>query len=166
MSKTFPETFICRGGSVPQSDKDKEDIQKKISTTVEQFEKIKTKYKNDDNIGEASDKVLAIYGENIKKTLDSLPTDILPSNVTPLPNSDKINGGGNSIVTPTTPAPTPEESIPSAVTDIFAPLNKKCTPEEIKLIRKVFAILSRNCPLSQRTMFETMKEKAIKELSK
>lgn len=163
--KNLSRDIHLSGGAVPQSDQDKEDIQKKITTTVEQFEKIKTKYKNDDNIGEASDKVLAIYGETIKKTLDSLPTEILPTNVTPLPDNDKINGGGTPIVTPK-PTSTPEEPTPSAVTDIFAPLNKKCTPEEIKLIRKVFAILSRNCPLSQRTMFETMKEKAIKELCK
>ena len=65
-----------------------------------------------------------------------------------------------------TPVLIPEEVIPSAVTDIFAPLNRKYTPEEIKLIRKVFAILSQNCPISQRTMFETMKEKAIKQLCK
>lgn len=163
--KNLSRDIHLSGVSVPQSDQDKENIQKKITTTVEQFEKIKTKYKNDDNIGEASDKVLAIYGETIKKTLDSLPTEILPTNVTPLPDNDKINGGGTPIVTPK-PTSTPEEPTPSAVTDIFAPLNKKCTPEEIKLIRKVFAILSRNCPLSQRTMFETMKEKAIKELCK
>lgn len=163
--KNLSRDIHLSGVSVPQSDQDKEDIQKKITTTVEQFEKIKTKYKNDDNIGEASDKVLAIYGETIKKTLDSLPTEILPTNVTPSPDNDKINGGGTPIVTPK-PTSTPEEPTPSAVTDIFAPLNKKCTPEEIKLIRKVFAILSRNCPLSQRTMFETMKEKAIKELCK
>lgn len=163
--KNLSRDIHLSGVSAPQSDQDKEDIQKKITTTVEQFEKIKTKYKNDDNIGEASDKVLAIYGETIKKTLDSLPTEILPTNVTPLPDNDKINGGGTPIVTPK-PTSTPEEPTPSAVTDIFAPLNKKCTPEEIKLIRKVFAILSRNCPLSQRTMFETMKEKAIKELCK
>lgn len=163
--KNLSRDIHLSGVAIPQSDKEKADTQKKISTTVEQFEKIKTKYKNDDNIGEASDKVLAIYGETIKKTLDSLPTDILPSNVTPLPVDDKTNGGGTTVVAPA-PTPTPEEPAPSAVTDIFAPLNKKCTPEEIKLIRKVFAILSRNCPLSQRTMFETMKEKAIKELCK
>lgn len=150
--------------SAPQSDK--EEIQKNISATVEQFEKIKTKYKDDDNIGEASAKVLAIYGETIKKTLESLPTDILLSNVDSLTDiGDKSNGETKPIVV-STPAPSLEEPTPSAVTDIFAPLNKKYTPEEIKLIRKVFAILSQNCPISQRTMFETMKEKAIKQLCK
>ena len=82
--KNLSRDIHLSGVSAPQSDKDKEEIQKKISTTVEQFGKIKTKYKNDDNIGEASDKVLAIYGETIKKTLESLPTDILPPNVTSL----------------------------------------------------------------------------------
>lgn len=164
--KNISRDIHLTGTSAPQSDKDKEEIQKKISTTVEQFGKIKTKYKDDDNIGEASNKVLAIYGKTIKKTLESLPTDILPSNINYLKNIDDAdNGGANPVVMPTLTF-IPEESTPSAVTDIFAPLNKKCTPEEIKLIRKVFAILSQNCPISQRTMFETMKEKAIKQLCK
>ncbi len=164
--KNLSRDIHLSGVSAPQSDKDKEEIQKKISTTVEQFGKIKTKYKNDDNIGEASDKVLAIYGETIKKTLESLPTDILPPNVTSLTDiGDKAKGEATPIGMPT-PVLIPEEVIPSAVTDIFAPLNRKYTPEEIKLIRKVFAILSQNCPISQRTMFETMKEKAIKQLCK
>ena len=164
--KNLSRDIHLSGVSAPQSDKDKEEIQKKISTTVEQFGKIKTKYKNDDNIGEASDKVLAIYGETIKKTLENLPTDILPPNVTSLTDiGDKAKGEATPIGMPT-PVLIPEEVIPSAVTDIFAPLNRKYTPEEIKLIRKVFAILSQNCPISQRTMFETMKEKAIKQLCK
>lgn len=164
--KNISRDIHLTGTSSHQSDKDKEEIQKKISTTVEQFGKIKTKYKNDDNIGEASDKVLAIYGETIKKTIESLPTDILPSNVYSLTNiGDKTNGGTKLVVAPT-PSPIPEEPTPSVVTDIFASLNKKYTSEEIKLIRKVFAILSQNCPISQRTMFETMKEKAIKQLCK
>lgn len=164
--KNISRDIHLTGTSAPQSDKDKEEIQKKISTTVEQFGKIKTKYKDDDNIGEASNKVLAIYGKTIRKTLESLPADILPSNINFLTNIDDTdNGGAKLVVTPTLTF-NPEESTPSAVTDIFAPLNKKCTPEEIKLIRKVFAILSQNCPISQRTMFETMKEKAIKQLCK
>lgn len=135
------------GTSTPQSDKEKVEIQTKISTTVEQFDKIKTKYRDDYNIGEASDKVLAIYGKTIKKTLENLPTDILPSNVTSLTDiSVKTNGEAISIVTPT-PAPIQEEPAPSAVTDIFAPLNKKCTPEEIKLIRKVLQFFPRIVPL-------------------
>ena len=162
--KNLSRDIHLSGVSAPQSDK--EEIQKKISVTVEQFDKIKTKYKDDYNIGEASGKVLAIYGETIKKTLESLPTDILPSNVTSLTDiGDKAKREAIPIIVPT-PALIPEEDTSSAVTDIFAPLNKKCTPEEIKLIRKVFAILSQNCPISQRTMFETMKEKAIKQLCK
>lgn len=162
--KNLSRDIHLSGISAPQSDK--EEVQKKISTTIERFDKIKIKYKNDGNIGEASGKVLAIYGESIKKTLECLPTDILPPNVTSLTDiSDKAKGGATAIDMPT-PALIPEEVIPSAVTDIFAPLNGKYTPEEIKLIRKVFAILSQNCPISQRTMFETMKEKAIKQLCK
>lgn len=162
--KNLNRDIHLSGKSTPQSDEEKANIQNKISTTVKQFDKIKTKYKHDDNIGEASDKVLAIYGETIKKTLESLPVDILPSNVTSLTDrGDKTTGKDITIVTST---PNQEKPTPSAVTDIFAPLNKKCTPEEIKIIRKVFAILSQNCPISQRTMFETMKEKAIKQLCK
>lgn len=164
--KNLSRDIHLSGVSAPQSDKDKEEVQKKISITVEQFDKIKTKYKNDDNIGEASGKVLALYGETIKRTLESLPTDILPPNVTSFTDiGDKTKGEAIPIDRPT-PALIPKEDIPSVVTDIFAPLNKKYTPEEIKLIRKVFAILSQNCPISQRTMFETMKEKAIKQLCK
>lgn len=153
------------GTEVPQSDKDKVEIQKKISAKVEQFGKIKTRYRNDNNIGGASSKVLNIYDENIKKTLESLSTDILPSNVSSFLRCEKDIEGGKSVVV-LAPTSIPEESISPVVTDMFAPLNKKCTPEEIKLIRKVFAILSQNCPISQRTMFETMKEKAIKQLCK
>jgi len=132
--KNLSRDIHLTGTFAPQSDK--EEIQKEISTTVEQFDKIKTKYKDDNNTGEAPDKVLAIYGETIKKTLESLPTDILPSNVDSLTDiGDKSNGEIKSIVVPTH-APAPEKPTPSAVTDIFAPLNKKCTPEEIKLIRK------------------------------
>ena len=164
--KNLSRDIHLSGVSAPQSDKDKEEVQKKISITVEQFDKIKTKYKNDDNIGEASGKVLALYGETIKRTLESLPTDILPPNVTSFTDiGDKTKGEAIPIDMPTT-ALIPKEDIPSVVTDIFAPLNKKYTPEEIKLIRKVFAILSQDCPISQRTMFETMKEKAIKQLCK
>ena len=164
--KNLSRDIHLSGVSAPQSDKDKEEVQKKISITVEQFDKIKTKYKNDDNIGEASGKVLALYGETIKRTLESLPTDILPPNVTSFTDiGDKTKGEAIPIDMPT-PALIPKEDIPSVVTDIFAPLNKKYTPVEIKLIRKVFAILSQNCPISQRTMFETMKEKAIKQLCK
>ena len=50
--------------------------------------------------------------------------------------------------------------------DIFEPLGKKYKSEDIKLIRKIFAILSQNCPVSQRQVFETMKAKAIKQLCK
>ena len=50
--------------------------------------------------------------------------------------------------------------------DIFEPLGKKYNSEDIKLIRKIFAILSQYCPVSQRQVFETMKVKAIKQLCK
>ena len=52
------------------------------------------------------------------------------------------------------------------VMDIFEPLGKKYNSEDIKLIRKIFAILSQYCPVSQRQVFETMKVKAIKQLCK
>lgn len=165
-AKNLNRDIHLSGTSVPQSNKEKIELQKKISTTIKQFDKIKTKYKNDDNIGEASDKVLTIYDKTIKKTLEGLPTAILPSNVNSLTGiDDNTNGEAISIVTPTH-APLLEEPALSVVTDIFASLNKKYTPKEIKLIRKVFAILSQNCPISQRTIFETMKEKAIKQLCK
>lgn len=164
-AKNIIRDIHITGNSSTQSDKEKEDNRKKISAAVEQFDKIKTKYRNDNAIGEASDKVSAIYGENLKKTLESLTTDLLPSDVDALTN---IGGKGNKrdAEAITMPTPTTEVHTPSGITDIFAPLNKKYSPEEIKIIRKVFAILSQNCPASQRTMFETMKEKAIKQLCK
>lgn len=166
-AKNIYRDIHLAGNSTPQPNKSIEDIHREISTAVEQFSKIKAKYRNDDNIGEASDKVLAIYGENIKKTLESLPTDALPSNVDILTNVDNKNNESGTTVTATqTPTPTIENRTSSVVTDIFAPLNKKYTPEEIKIIRKVFAILSQNCPVSLRTMFESMKKTAIKQLCK
>ena len=165
--KNLSRDIHLTGVSTPQSDKDREEIHKKISTAVEHFDKIKTRYKNDNNIGEASNKILAIYGENIKKTLGNFPSDILPSNIDALMGIDNVGSRGEIISTIVQDSnPIIENPTLSVVTDIFASLNKKYTPEEIKLIRKVFAILSQNCPASLRTMFETMKEKAIKQLCK
>ena len=165
--KNLSRDIHLTGVSTPQSDKDREEIHKKISTAVEHFDKIKTRYKNDNNIGEASNKILAIYGENIKKTLGNFPSDILPSNIDALMGIDNVGSRGEIISTIVQDSnPIIENPALSVVTDIFSSLNKKYTPEEIKLIRKVFAILSQNCPASLRTMFETMKEKAIKQLCK
>ena len=133
-AKNIIRDIHITGNSSTQSDKEKEDNRKKISAAVEQFDKIKTKYRNDNAIGEASDKVSAIYGENLKKTLESLTTDLLPSDVDALTN---IGGKGNKrdAEAITMPTPTTEVHTPSGITDIFAPLNKKYSPEEIKIIR-------------------------------
>lgn len=164
-AKNISRDIHLTGNSTPQSDKDKEEIHKKISTAVGHFDKIKTKYKNDSTIGDASNKILTIYGENIKKTLENLPNDILPSNVKASTKiNDKNSNGEIMPIIAQVSNPIIENSTPSVITDIFASLNKKYSPEEIKLIRKVFAILSQNCPASLRTMFETMKGKAIKQL--
>jgi len=163
--KNISRDIHLSGTSIPKSEDEKKDIRKKISESLEKFDKAKTKYSNDNNIGNASQKVLNIYQDTIKQAIDTLPTDIRP-------NINNESEGRSSLPTNnpsttkcieilnTTASETPN------IADIFEPLTKKYQKEEVKLIRKVFAILSLNCPVSQRQMFETMKEKAIKQLCK
>lgn len=159
--KNISRDIHLLGNSTYQTEDEKKDIGKEISTSLEKLSKAKVKYYDDDNISGASKKILSIYSENIKQTIDALPSDILSDiNVgkeeiyTPIPSKNISN-----IVEPSSKTSTGQE-----VADIFEPLVKKYKPEEIKLIRKVFAILSLNCPVSQRQMFENMKVKAIKQL--
>jgi molecular chaperone HtpG len=52
------------------------------------------------------------------------------------------------------------------IIDIFAPLKEKYEVEDVKLIRKIFASFTKNCPVANRALLEELKKKAIKELSK
>lgn len=51
------------------------------------------------------------------------------------------------------------------IIDIFAPLKEKYEVEDVKLIRKIFASFTKNCPVANRALLEELKKKAIKELS-
>lgn len=164
--KNISRDIHLSGNSVPDNEEEKNKLKKIISTSLEKFGKAKAKYSEDSNIADASKKVLSIYGETIEKTLKTLPSDILPEN----PSVKEVENI-TSITTSTAKAVDTvisNEVILSAptVTDIFEPLSKKYKAEDLKLIRKIFAALSLNCPPSQRQVFETMKEKAIKQLCK
>lgn len=150
------------GSKAPQTQEEKSDVQKRLESSVIKIEKIKEKFKDHDTLGTASDKVISLYSEDIDKTLDTLPTDIVRGiqvqSKTPMEQE-----------TSKTLAPSEKEEEQQAtpvIKDMFAPLNRKFSPEQIKLIRKVFVALTQNLPLSQRAMFETIKEKTIKQLSK
>lgn len=150
--------------SVPESEDEKKNIRKKIINSLEKFDKAKTKYSGDNNIGNASKKVLDIYKDAIEQTVNSLPVDVVPNEC--IGKKDNASLTKISEKTDSTDSLYSTSSSSQNVTDIFEPLAKKYKGEEIKLIRKVFAVLSLNCPVSQRQMFETMKEKAIKQLCK
>lgn len=160
--KNISRDIHLLGNSTSQTEDEKKDIGKKISTSLEKLSKAKVKYYDDDNISGASKKILRIYSENIKQTLDALPSDIL-SDIDiakdEIHTSTVSSKNTSNIIESNSKPSTVQE-----VADIFEPLTKKYKPEEIKLIRKVFAALSLNCPVSQRQMFETMKVKAIKQL--
>lgn len=163
--KNISRDIHLSGTSMPKSEDEKNDIKQKISNSLEKFAKAKTKYSNDNNIGNASKKVLDIYKDTIEQAINTLPTDIRPNiNIEKDKHSSLTKDSRSTTKSIEIPDSTVSET--QNITDIFEPLAQKYKKEDIKLIRKVFAILSLNCPVSQRQMFETMKEKAIKQLCK
>jgi len=150
------------GSKAPQTQEEKSDVQKKLEASVSKIEKIKEKFKDHDTLGAASDKVISIYSDDIDKTLDSLPTDIVHG-IQVQPETPREQDPQK---TPTPPVTVEEQLAAPVIKDMFAPLSRKFSPEQVKLIRQVFVALTQNFPLSQRAMFEAIKEKTIKQLSK
>lgn len=111
----------------------------------------------------ASESLIEIYKESATKSVQeferktsSKPSVELP--VTPKkeqPTQDMINK--EALMTTSTPA--------VQVVDIFAPLKEKYEANDVKLIRKIFASFTKNCPVANRALLEELKKKAIKELS-
>ena len=165
--KNISRDIHLSGNSVPQNEDERNKIREQILSSLDKFSKAKAKYSEDNNIGDASQKVLSIYSDNIEQTLNILPLDILPEKTSvekdiKIINSDTIS---DTIIKDAVSQNIDVITVPT-VMDIFEPLGKKYNSEDIKLIRKIFAILSQYCPVSQRQVFETMKVKAIKQLCK
>lgn len=149
------------GSKAPQTQEEKFDVQKKLGASVSKIEKIKEKFKGHETLSTASDKVISLYSDNIDRTLGTLPTDIVRGiQIQPTPQEE------HDIPNSATQKVTEEPPTAPVIKDMFATLNRKFSPEQVKLIRQVFVALTQNFPLSQRAMFEAIKEKAIKQLSK
>lgn len=111
----------------------------------------------------ASQSLIEIYKESATKSVQeferktsSKPTIELP--VTPKeeqPSQNMVNK--EALMTMSIPA--------VQVVDIFAPLKEKYEANDVKLIRKIFASFTKNCPVANRALLEELKKKAIKELS-
>ena len=80
--------------------------------------------------------------------VDSTDTSIAPAD--PTTNSESI----------TTPDPVSQ----SKAHDVFEPLKKKYSKEQIWIIRRLFKSLSNNCPKGQQALIEDLKKKAINDL--
>ena len=96
----------------------------------------------------AGQKVLEIYQNRVKQgnTLSSKSQ----------PNTYK----------PATFIPAVQPVSATVVTDILEPLKTSLSTEELKLVRRIFASLSKNCPAANRELIEKLKRQVVKELSK
>ena len=115
----------------------------KISDGKKKVNKLKEK---DSSNNAASQKLLQIYDSEINKIIS---------------NQDDNNSSIIGTIRRTNAAK-PEKTI----VDIFEPLDGVLSETEIKFIRKIFMIMSRNCPTSSKNMLEELKKKTINELSK
>ena len=61
---------------------------------------------------------------------------------------------------------TSNEKTEKTIIDIFEPLSGVLSESEIKFVRKIFMVMSRNCPTSSKSMLEELKKKTISELSR
>ena len=62
--------------------------------------------------------------------------------------------------------PEPANASQRPITDIFAPLKDKYSPEEIKLIRKCYMLFTKNCPMQHKKGMMSVWADAIKDLEK
>ena len=64
-------------------------------------------------------------------------------------------------------AKTPIQTTPeTVVSDILEPLKTKISIDELKLVRRIFASLTKNCPTANRELIEKLKKQIVKDLSK
>ena len=97
----------------------------------------------------AGQKVLGIYQNRVKQK--------------EAPSSEEQSKGS----TPTIPStPTVIPAPVTVVTDILEPLKANISTDELKLVRRIFASLSKNCPAANRELIEKLKKQVVKDLSK
>lgn len=115
----------------------------KIKDGEQRITKLKEK---DSSKSTASQKLLQIYDDEIAKIISN-PNDKTTSIIETINKTSVVK---------------PEKTI----VDIFEPLNGVYSESEIKFIRKIFMVMSRNCPTSSKNMLEELKKKTINELSR
>ena len=145
------------------STQDKEELEVAKTKLEEGLEKMQKAEKKGLSSVPASESLIEIYKESATKSVQeferktsSKPAVVLPA--TPKkeqPSQDMVNK--EALMTTSTPA--------VQVVDIFAPLKEKYEVNDVKLIRKIFASFTKNCPVANRALLEELKKKAIKELS-
>lgn len=101
----------------------------------------------------AGQKVLDIYQTRVQKN-DAQPNTSAQPQLTTDTQQIPI------AKTPTQPTPT------AVVSDILEPLKAKMSIEELKLVRRIFASLTKNCPTANRELIEKLKKQIVKDLSK
>lgn len=145
------------------STQDKEELEVAKTKLEEGLEKMQKAEKKGLSSVPASESLIEIYKESATKSVQeferktsSKPAVVLPA--TPKKeqlSQDMVNK--EALMTTSTPA--------VQVVDIFAPLKEKYEVNDVKLIRKIFASFTKNCPVANRALLEELKKKAIKELS-
>ena len=145
------------------STQDKEELEVAKTKLEEGLGKMKKAEKKGLSSVPASESLIEIYKESATKSVQEFErkTSSKPSVELPLtpkkeqPTQDMVNK--EALITISTPA--------VQVVDIFAPLKEKYEVNDVKLIRKIFASFTKNCPVANRALLEELKKKAIKELS-
>jgi molecular chaperone HtpG len=143
-----------------KGDEDFEVAKTKLEEGVEKMQKAEKKGLSS---VPASKFVIDIYKNSASKSVKEfeLKTSSKP-NITIDLDEEKENSAPemfnkDAIIHTSSPAP--------QIIDIFAPLKEKYEVEDVKLIRKIFASFTKNCPVANRALLEELKKKAIKELS-
>ena len=97
----------------------------------------------------AGQKVLGIYQNRVRQ------------------NNTQSSETQSNVPTPTTPpTPTVVSTTVTVVTDILEPLKANMSADELKLVRRIFASLSKNCPAANRELIEKLKKQVVKDLNK
>jgi len=143
-----------------KGDEDFEVAKTKLEEGVEKMQKAEKKGLSS---VPASKFVIDIYKNSASKSVKEFEqkTSSKP-NITIVLDEEKENSAPemfnkDAIVHTSSPVP--------QIIDIFAPLKEKYEVEDVKLIRKIFASFTKNCPVANRALLEELKKKAIKELS-
>lgn len=121
----------------------------KIDEGKQKLDKLKTKQSGQTPAGK---KVLDIYETRVRNV--STPSETQPK----LPNTSQTE-----TQVPQVPA---ISTTTSTFTDILEPLKGKLSTAEIKVVRRIFASLSKNCPAANRELIEKLKKQVVKDLSK